>query len=129
MMTVLLPLGEPNPIEELPEIELARELFDSRTKQSLTSEYGVGRNYMETLGGEASWAGELDLPNYFYEIEVPPVPEATLDHDYTVLLRVVNPIGLPVTEEQEIRLRMPANWIEQAPEHCELIQEVAASAQ
>ena len=129
MMTVLLPLGEPNPIEELPEIELARELFDARTKQSLTSEYGIGRNYMETLGGEASWAADLDLPDYFYEIEVPPVAETTLDHDYTVLLRVVNPIGLPVTEEQEIRLRMPADWIEQSPGHCELIQEVTASAQ
>jgi len=128
-MTVLLPLGEPNPIDELPEIELARELFDARTRMSLSSHYGVGRNYMETLGGETSWAADLDLPDYFYEIEVPPIAEATLDHDYTVLLRVVNPIGLPVTEEQEIRLRMPANWIEQAPEHCEMIQEVTASSE
>ena len=129
LVTLLLPLGEPHPIDELPEIELARELFDARAKQSLTSEYGVGRSYLETLGGEASWAAEMDLPDYFYEIEIPPAQEATLGKNYTALLRVVNAIGLPVTEEQEIKMRLPEDWIGEVPEHCELLQEVAASAE
>jgi hypothetical protein len=129
MVTFLLSLGEPHPIEELPEIELARELFNARIQQSLTSQYGVGRNYLETLGGEASWASEMDLPDYFYEIGVPAVEEASLDQDYTMLLRVVNPFGLPVTEEQEIKMRLPADWIGQVPEHCELLQKAATSAE
>jgi hypothetical protein len=118
--TVPLALGEAIPIGELPEIELVRELFAARTQQSLTSEYGVGRNYLETLGGGASWAAEMDLPDYFYEIEVPPSPKASLEEDYTLLLRVVTPVGLPVTEEQEIRFRLPENWMEQVPAHCSL---------
>jgi hypothetical protein len=129
LITFLLPLGEPRPIEELPEIELARELFDARLQQSLSSGYAVGRNYLETLGGDASWADEMDLPDYFYEIEVPPVEEAKLGNDYTALLRVVNAVGLPVTEEQEIRMRLPDDWVEKVPEHCELRQQTAASAQ
>ncbi len=129
MVTFLLPLGEPHPIEELPEIELARELFNARIQQSLTSQYGVGRNYLETLGGEASWAAEMDSPDYFYEIGVPAIEEASLDKDYTILLRVVNPVGMPVTEEQEIKVRLPAEWIGQVPEHCELLQKVTASAE
>jgi hypothetical protein len=128
LLTVLLPLGEPHPIEELPEIELARELFDARTKMSLSSQYAVGRNYLEHLGGDASWAAEMDLPDYFYEIDVPPVEEAALDQDFTVLLRVVNPIGLPVTEEQEIRLRLPEDWLLQVPEHCGLPVTAATEA-
>ena len=127
-VTFLLPLGEPYPIEELPEIELARELFDARTQQSLSSGYGVGRNYLETLGGEASWASEMDLPDYFYEIDVPPVAEAMLGNDYTALLRVVNAVGLPVTEEQEIRLTLPEDWVAQVPEHCGLLQEAATAS-
>lgn len=128
LVTFLFPLGEPHSIEELPEIELARELFNARTQQSLSSQYAVGRNYMETLGGEASWASEMDLPDYFYEIEVPPLEEASLNQDYVALLRVVNPTGLPVTEEQEIKMRLPEDWIGEVPEHCKLLQEVAASA-
>jgi len=118
LVTLLLPLGKPNPIEELPEIELARELFDPRTRMSLSSEYAVGRNYSEHLGGDASWASEMELPEYFYEIDVPPVEGSTLEQNYTVLLRVVNAIGLPVTEEQEIRLLVPEDWAGEVPEHC-----------
>lgn len=121
LVTMLLPMGDPQPIDELPEIELARELFDARTQQSLTSEYAVGRNYLETLGGSASWAAEMDLPDYFYEIDIPNVAGAELGKDYTALLRVVNGVGLPVTEEQEIRLRLPDQWIDMVPEHCEIM--------
>ena len=121
--TLVLPLGEPHPIEELPEIELARELFDPRTKMSLSSEYAVGRNYSEHLGGETAWAAELDLPQYFYEIGVPVVKnQVALSNDYTALVRVVNSIGLPVTEEQVIRMNLPEEWIEAVPAHCEQLQ-------
>jgi hypothetical protein len=128
--TLVLPLGEPHPIEELPEIELARELFDPRTKMSLSSEYAVGRNYSEHLGGDTAWAAELDLPQYFYEIDVPVIEDQVgLSNDYTAVVRVVNSIGLPVTEEQVIRLNLPEEWIEDVPAHCELLQQTAASAQ
>ena len=125
--TLVLPLGEPHPIEELPEIELARELFDPRTKMSLSSEYAVGRNYSEHLGGETAWAAELDLPQYFYEIGVPVVKnQVALSNDYTALVRVVNSIGLPVTEEQVIRMNLPEEWIEAVPAHCEQLQGATA---
>jgi hypothetical protein len=70
----------------------------------------------------------MDLPAYFYEIDVPPVEEAMLGNDYTALLRVVNAVGLPVTEEQEIRLTLPEDWIAQVPEHCGLLQEAATAS-
>jgi hypothetical protein len=70
----------------------------------------------------------MDLPDYFYEIDVPPVAEAMLPNDYTALLRVVNAVGLPVTEEQEIRLTLPEDWVAQVPEHCRLLQEAATAS-
>jgi hypothetical protein len=128
--TLVLPLGEPHPIEELPEIELARELFDPRTKMSLSSEYAVGRNYSEHLGGETGWAAELDLPQYFYEIGVPVrKDQVALSNDYTALVRVVNSIGLPVTEEQVIRLNLPEQWFEDVPAHCEVLEGTAGTAE
>jgi hypothetical protein len=128
--TLVLPLGEPHPIEELPEIELARELFDPRTKMSLSSEYAVGRNYSEHLGGEAAWAAELDLPQYFYEIGVPVLKDQVgLSNDYTAVVRVVNSIGLPVTEEQVIRMNLPDEWISDIPAHCDVLQKAAAPAE
>ena len=128
LATFQVPLGEPQPIDDLPELELARELFSEYAKQSLSSGYGVGRNYFETLGGDASWAKEMDLPDYFYEAEIPSVEGAEIGKDYTALLRVVNAVGLPVTEEQEIRMRLPDDWMSEVPERCRPVEEEAATA-
>ena len=96
---------------------------------SLSSQYAVGRNYAEHLGGETSWASELDLPEYFYEIDVPLVEEeAGLSNDYAALLRVVNSVGLPVTEEQVIRMNLPEEWIDDVPDRCQIFQQTAATA-
>jgi len=116
--TNLVPLGEPRSVEELPGVEKLGELVFSRQRNSLTSEYGVGRNVSETLGGSDSWAIDLDLPRYFYDVPLPALVGASENVNYTVLLRVVNSTGLPVTEEQEIRLRLPENWRELVPEPC-----------
>ena len=97
---------------------------------SLSSEYAVGRNYSEHLGGEAAWAAELDLPQYFYEIGVPVLKDQVgLSNDYTAVVRVVNSIGLPVTEEQVIRMNLPDEWISDIPAHCDVLQKAAAPAE
>ena len=55
--------------------------------------------------------------------------QVALSNDYSAMVSVVYSIGLPVTEEQVIRMNLPEQWIEDVPAHCELLQQTAASAQ
>jgi hypothetical protein len=55
---------------------------------------------------------------YYYDIPVPWSGTLREKEAYTLLMRVLNSEGLPVTEEQEIRLELPEGWPDLVPARC-----------
>ncbi len=55
---------------------------------------------------------------YYYDLPLAWPREMFAGPAYTVLLRILGPGGEPLTEEQELRLRLPEGWIERAGEVC-----------
>jgi len=55
---------------------------------------------------------------YYYQIPIPWSGNLKEKDGYSLLIRGVNEQGLPLTEEQEIRLQMPKKWPEIVPAEC-----------
>jgi hypothetical protein len=55
---------------------------------------------------------------YYYDIPIPWTGNLREKEGYTLLMRGINSEGLPVTEEQEIRLQMPEDWPDLVPTRC-----------
>ncbi len=55
---------------------------------------------------------------YYYEIPIPWSGDLLEKEGYSLLIRGINSEGLPVTEEQEIRLQMPRDWPDLVPPRC-----------
>jgi len=57
---------------------------------------------------------------YFYDVLMPDVPSLGDERrGYTLLLRVLNPEGYPVSEEQRVRLEWPKGGLAGAAAHCQ----------
>ena len=55
---------------------------------------------------------------FYYDIPLTFPAEISTDSAYTMLMRVLNSNGLPVSEEQKVRVRFPDDWHEQVPAEC-----------
>lgn len=94
-----------------PELQLridlreARDLRSDRFLSTTISELESPRAMIETPFMTAS---------YYYELALPQLAALPPDRPYTLLLRIINPDGLPVTEEQQIFFRFPEGG-EEAP--------------
>ena len=55
---------------------------------------------------------------YYYDVALPAVPGIERGQAYTWLLRVLNPDGLAVTEEQQVRFEWPMAGFGESPAHC-----------
>jgi hypothetical protein len=100
-------------------------LFDSSTSLRLylrDAKTGVDKEIMiATLNfGKAHPVPEAPFmeARYFYEIPIPWSGALLEKEGYSLLIRGVNSEGLPITEEQEIRLQMPRGWPELVPPRC-----------
>ncbi len=63
-------------------------------------------------------AAPFVVARYAYELPLAWPREIHAGPAYTLLMRVISPDGEPVTEEQELRLRLPADWAERAGDIC-----------
>ncbi|MEJ2084317.1 MAG: hypothetical protein P8Y44_01390, partial [Acidobacteriota bacterium] len=83
--------------------------------------------------GEAHLVPEAPFmeARYYYQIPIPWSGNLKEKKGYSLLIRGVNDKGLPLTEEQEIRLQMPKNWPELVPSECapEPVVEVSGTIQ
>ncbi len=107
--------------------EFTQELADKETLdyQSVRSENTLGSEYSafddrvrSMQHGENPFTGRWEAARYFYEIYVPSFVHPPGKKGYTILLRVLNPAGLPVTEEQEILITAPKHFESLVPEEC-----------
>ena len=73
--------------------------------------------------GTNPFTGRWEEARYFYEIYVPRFDVPTNKKGYTILLRLLNPSGLPVTEEQEILVQAPKNYEQLVPAGCWAVSE------
>jgi len=58
------------------------------------------------------------IGRYYYELPLPWPTQLRVGEPYTLLARMVSGEGLPVTEEQELRVELPTEWVEEAPRWC-----------
>jgi hypothetical protein len=61
--------------------------------------------------------GPFVVGRYYYEVPLP-WPSVRAGEAYTLLARIVTAGDLPVTEEQELRMELPAEWTDEAPSWC-----------
>ena len=59
-----------------------------------------------------------DPSRYYYDVPLPWRQDLREKKTYTLLVRVINSDGMPVSEEQEIRLQLPEDWEEMVPGVC-----------
>lgn len=97
-----------------PALQLRAELRSARTGADLSQvvwslELGAARDLEPSPFQPRRFAHDVALP-WWAGLEG--------DETYTLLLRALNSEGRPVTEEQQIRFRLPADWPEQARDRC-----------
>lgn len=78
------------------------------------------RNFALDMGAPTALVRTPFTPaGYYYDFPLPWLDEVVAGGSYTMLLRLLNPDAMPVSEEQEIRLEVPAEWVNLLPEMCE----------
>ena len=112
-------LGEPR---EFTEEEAAKGRIDyshARSESALSSEFSTFDDRALSMQyGSTPFSGRYEQARYFYDIHIPYFLQHPSRKGFTVLLRVLNEDGLPVTEEQTLLLRFPRDWAEQVPSAC-----------
>jgi hypothetical protein len=112
-------LGEP---VDFTDEEAAKGHVDYRHLSSenvLGSEYSGFEDRQRSMQyGANPFTGRWEDARYYYDIYVPRFDVPTNKRGYTVLLRLLNPAGLPVTEEQEILVQAPKNYGQLVPAEC-----------
>ena len=91
-----------------------------RGERPLSKEYTVRHDISLTTAGDpvGQVAPMLQPARFYYDIPLTFPREVSTETAYTMLLRVLNPQGLPVSEEQKVRVRFPEDWREQVSAEC-----------
>ena len=112
-------LGEP---QDFTEAEAERgfvdySIFDS--ERALASEFSTFDDRALQMGyGSHPFVGIFEQARYFYDIYLPVFNYEPTKKGFTILLRLLNADGFPVSEEQEILMKVPRNYRELVPEGC-----------
>ena len=116
---VLVDLGEAQVVgEEMKEDRVG--YVAPRGETPLSREYSVRDQVIFTTSGEplAALGTPLQRARYFYDVPLPWPMGVSSKESYTLLLRVLNSDGFPVSEEQEVRMRLPKDWGSRVPGFC-----------
>ncbi|MGB5817663.1 MAG: hypothetical protein WBG93_16585 [Thermoanaerobaculia bacterium] len=107
-----------------------RTFFWVRGERPLTQEYTVREDITMTTSGDPIGAVTpmVQPARYYYDIPLTFPAEILTDTAYTMLMRVLNSNGLPVSEEQKVRVRFPEDWQEQVPVECQEPDETEVAA-
>ena len=112
-------LGEPT---EFTQTEAEKGFIDySRfdSESTLSSEYESFEDRMRSMShGSSPFNGRFEQARYFYDIFIPSFDLQPAKKGFTILLRLLNPDGLPVTEEQEILMMAPKGYDQLVPAEC-----------
>lgn len=101
-----------------------------RGENILGSEYSGFEDRQRSMTyGTNPFTGRWEEARYFYEIYVPRFAVPTSKKGYTILLRLLNTAGLPVSEEQEILVMAPKNYDQAVPAECWSVPEDKQSAE
>jgi len=118
-------LGEPT---EFTEAEAEKGFVDySRfaSERTLGSEYDTFDDRMRSMQhGVNPFTGRFEQARYFYDIYIPRFEVQPAKKGFTILMRLLNPDGLPVSEEQEILMLAPKNYLQVVPKECWQIDEL-----
>ena len=91
----------------------------ARSERGISSEFSTFDDRALSMQyGTNPFVGRFEQARYFYDIYVPGFIAYPSKRGYTVLLRVLNSEGFPVTEEQTLLMRFPRNWAELIPSEC-----------
>ena len=106
------------------------DFFWVRGERPLTQEYTVREDITMTTSGDpiGNVTPMVQPARYYYEIPLTFPEEISTESAYTMLVRVLNSNGLPVSEEQKVRVRFPEDWQEQVPVECEVPEEIDIAA-
>lgn len=96
------------------------DFFWVRGERPLTQEYTVRDDITLTTSGDpiGQVTPMVQPARFYYDIPLTFPAETSTDSAYTMLMRVLNSNGLPVSEEQKVRVRFPEDWQEQVPAEC-----------
>jgi len=112
-------LGEPT---EFTEEEAAKGFIDYsrlRGENILGSEYSSFEDRQRSMQyGTNPFSGRFEEARFFYDIYVPRFEVEPAKKSFTILLRLLNPAGLPVSEEQEILIQAPKDYEQVVPAEC-----------
>jgi hypothetical protein len=113
-------LPEPRPYSEIAGTQGEEGFVEPRLERSMTGGYGVQRRTRRTPSGQpaAPFQSRLGQARYYYDVPLPWLEGLSEKPGYTVLVRVLNPDGLPVTEEQEVLMHLPGDWQQRVPPFC-----------
>lgn len=122
-------LGEPIEFTE----EEARKGFidysEFRAENIVSSEYSTFEDRMRSMRhGSNPFTGRFEQARYFYDVYIPRFGVQPTKKGFTILMRLLNPDGLPVTEEQEILMMAPKNYNQLVPAECWQLPEEEQSA-
>ena len=123
-------LGEPT---EFTQAEAEKGFIDYTrfdSENTLSSEYNSYEDRMRSMShGSNLFTGRFEQARHFYDIYLPRFDLQPAKKGFTILMRLLNPDGLPVTEEQEILMMAPKGYIQLVPEECWLISDEDQTAE
>jgi hypothetical protein len=91
--------------------------FDS--ERALASEFSTfDDRTLQMQYGSHPFDGRFEQARYFYDIYLPEFNYEPTKKGFTILLRLLNADGFPVSEEQEIMMKVPRNYQELVPAEC-----------
>lgn len=112
-------LGEP---KDFTEAEAEKGFIDYSTfgsERALASEFSTfDDRTLQMEYGSHPFAGRFEQARYFYDIYLPEFNYQPTKKGFTILLRLLNADGFPVSEEQEILMKAPRNYQDLVPEEC-----------
>jgi hypothetical protein len=112
-------LGDPREFTEEEAKQGRIDYSHAESERSMSSEFSTFDDRTLSMQyGSNPFVGRFEQAKYFYDIYVPRFLGYPGKKGYTILLRVLNDQGFPVTEEQTLLLRFPKNWAELVPSQC-----------
>ncbi len=112
-------LGPPREFTEEEAKQGQVDYSHASSERSMSSEFSTFDDRTLSMQyGSNPFVGRFEQAKYFYDIYVPSYLGYPGKKGYTVLLRVLNEEGFPVTEEQTLMLRFPRNWSAMVPSKC-----------
>ncbi len=112
-------LGAPRELTEEEANQGSIDYSHAESERSMSSEFSTFDDRTLSMQyGSNPFVGRFEQAKYFYDIYVPSFLGYPGKKGYTVLLRVLNEEGFPVTEEQTLLLRFPKNWSTLVPSQC-----------